>query len=216
MLVAGVDEAGRGPAIGPLVVAAVVIEKQQEELLHSLGVKDSKQLTPKERERQYAELGRLVKECASISIEPHEIDALRDLKSLNEIEAMRIGALLNSLKNKPDSVYVDSPDPICRNFGERIKRYLSFNCRIIAEHKADVNYAVVSAASIIAKVRRDAAVKELEKVYGELGSGYPHDPLTVKFIKEFIQKNNHLPVCARKSWITSQRILDEKFQKKLF
>src|SRR3989344_7069004 len=140
MLIAGVDEAGRGPALGPMVLSIASIEKKDEEKLVKLGVKDSKLLTEKERERQNKELPKILFEFNSVHIGPAEIDQLRDRKSLNEIEAMRIGYLLNSLKTKPDIVYIDSPDPIARNFGKRIEKYISFGLEIRAEHKADLNY----------------------------------------------------------------------------
>ena len=215
MLIAGVDEAGRGPAVGPMVLAVAAIAKRDEEKLVKLGVKDSKQLSPEERVRQHAELKGILSEYSTTHIPPNEIDSLRDRRSLNEIEAMRIGMLLNGLKQKPDVVFVDSPDPIAANFGERIKHYINFSTKIRAEHKADVNYPIVSAASIIAKVERDAVIMELCKCYGEIGSGYPHDPKTISFLCNWVKRHKALPAIARKSWSTSQRIQNTVFQKKL-
>ncbi|MCX6798923.1 MAG: ribonuclease HII [Candidatus Diapherotrites archaeon] len=215
MLIAGVDEAGRGPAVGPMVLAVAAIAKKDEEKLIKLGVKDSKQLSPEERVRQHAVLRGMLSEFNTAHIPPNEIDSLRDRWSLNEIEAMRIGMLLNGLRKKPDVVFVDSPDPIAGDFGERIKRYLNFSTKIKAEHKADVNYPVVSAASIIAKVERDAVIKHLCVQYGEIGSGYPHDPKTIAFLCNWVKRHKALPEIARKSWSTSQGIQDTVFQKKL-
>ncbi len=215
MIIAGIDEAGRGPALGPMVLAVACIEKEKEESLLQIGVKDSKQLSPQQREQQDKQLRSTLFEFGSIHIEAAELDGLMDWKSLNEIEAMRIGMLLNRLKQKPDVVYVDAPDPIARNFAQRIRKYISFNTVIKSEHKADVNYPIVSAASIIAKVERDAAIKELCKQYGDLGSGYPHDPKTISFLCNFIKRNKRLPAIARKSWETNKTIEDGFFQKKL-
>ncbi len=216
MLIAGIDEAGRGPCLGPMVLAVTSIEKSNEEKLIELGVKDSKLLSPKERQRQYSEIKKLVKEFFLTKITAEEIDSLRDRKSLNEVEAMRAGFLLNSLKRKPEVIYVDSPDILSENFGKRIKKYISFDAIIKSEHKADVNYPIVSAASVIAKVERDREIEMLSKKYGDIGTGYPGDEDTIKFIKNYLHQFKSLPAIARKSWLTNQRILDERFQKKLF
>ncbi len=215
MLIAGIDEAGRGPAIGPMVLSIATIEKKNEEKLAKLGVKDSKLLTAKERQKQNKQLPKILHEFNSVHIKAKEIDALRDTKSLNEIEAMRIGFLLNKLKKKPQVAYVDAPDPIAGNFGRRIKKYISFSLEIKSEHKADLNYPIVSAAAIIAKVERDAAIKRLCRRYGNLGSGYPHDPETIAFLCNWVKKNKRLPACARKSWETSRNVEARVFQRKL-
>jgi len=215
MLIAGVDEAGRGPAIGPMVLSIATIEKREEGKLKKLGVKDSKLLPALERQRQRKELPNILHEFNSVRVSAREIDRLRDRKSLNEIEAMRIGYLLNKLKRKPDVVYVDAPDVIEANFAKRIRKYISFNVKIKSEHKADVNYPIVSAASIIAKVDRDKAIERLCKKYGKIGSGYPHDPDTISFLCNWVKKNKKLPGCARKSWETSKNIENRVFQKKL-
>ncbi len=215
MLIAGVDEAGRGPALGPMVLSIATIEKKHEGKLKKLGVRDSKLLPAKERERQNRALPKILHEFNSVHIKAGEIDKLRDRKSLNEIEAMRIGFLLNKLKEKPDVAYVDAPDPTAANFGRRIKKYISFSLEIKSEHKADLNYPIVSAASIIAKVERDAAIKKLCRRYGNLGSGYAHDPETIAFLCNWVKKNKKLPDCARKSWETSKGIEDRVFQCKL-
>ena len=198
-----------------MVIAVSCIEKNDEEKLTEIGVKDSKMLSMKERERQFAEIVRVVKEFSFVRIDAVEIDTLRDWKSLNEVEAMRIGGLLNGLKTKPDLIYVDSPDPISSNFAKRIRKYINFETIIKAEHKADVNYPVVSAASIIAKVERDNSIKELEKEYGTIGSGYPHDEVTITFLKKYLHQYKQLPVIARKSWITTQRLVDDRLQKRI-
>jgi len=215
MLIAGVDEAGRGPALGPLVLGIATIEKKDEGKLKKLGVKDSKLLTDGERKRQLGKLPEILHEFNSVHVKAGEIDRLRDRQSLNEIEAMRIGYLLNGLKKKPDVVFVDSPDPIAGNFAKRIKKYISFSTELRAEHKADTNYLIVGAASIIAKVERDLAIEKLCRRYGKMGSGYPHDPDTISFLCNWVKKNKKLPPFARKSWETSKNIENSVFQKKL-
>ena len=201
--------------MGPMVIAVSCIQKNDEDKLAEIGVKDSKMLSEKERERQIIEITKVVSEFSFVKIDAAEIDELRDRKSLNEVEAMRIGQLLNGLKTKPALVYVDSPDPISSNFAKRIKKYINFDTIIKAEHKADVNYLIVGAASIIAKVERDHSIRELEKEYGTIGSGYPHDELTITFLKKYLHQYNQLPVIARRSWITTQRLVDDKLQKRI-
>ena len=215
MLIAGIDEAGRGPCLGPMVLAIATIEKREEDRLLEIGVKDSKLLTPKMRVQQLAQIQKTVSEFSCARIAAKEIDSLRNRKSLNEIEAMRAGMLLNALKRKPEVVYVDSPDILQENFGKRLKKYISFDTVLKTEHKADANYPVVSAASIIAKVERDKCIEELASKHGKIGSGYSHDKVTIKFLKEFVSKNKKLPSFARKSWLTSQELLNREFQKKI-
>ncbi len=216
MLIAGVDEAGRGPALGPMVLAIAVIDKEDEEKLVEMGVTDSKLLSAAKREAFYPQIKALCKETLAVQIQASEIDDLRLHASLNEIEAMRIGWLLNNLKAKPDVVYVDAPDVIQANFGHRIEKYCDFSPKIVSEHKADLNHVICGAASVIAKVERDEEIKKLAAEFGDLGSGYPHDEVTIRFIKNWLQKHDTLPDFVRKSWETNRRLLDERFQKKLF
>ena|SRR3989344_3477639 len=216
MLIAGIDEAGRGPCLGPLVMAIALIHKEDEEKLVELGVKDSKMLSVKERERQLPEIKKIVVEFHSSHINAEEIDALMARKSLNEIEAMHAGKLINALKERPDVVYIDSPDVVMAEFGKRIEKYVSFPVKIISEHKADVNYPVVSAASVIAKVERDGEIKKISAEYGNVGSGYPHDEVTIRFLKNYLLEHSSLPGFVRQSWQTISFLQNEKFHKKLF
>ncbi|HLC92394.1 MAG TPA: ribonuclease HII [archaeon] len=216
MLIAGIDEAGRGPCIGPLVMAIAVVKKEDEEKLVELGVKDSKMLSVKERERQFPKIKEMLVESHTSHITAEEIDALMKRKSLNEIEAMHAGKLINSLKSRPDVIYIDSPDVVMAEFGKRIEKYVSFPVKIVSEHKADVNYPVVSAASVLAKVERDAEIKKISEEFGEVGSGYPHDEQTIRFLKNYLLHHSELPKIVRHSWQTISSLKNEKFQKKLF
>lgn len=218
MLIAGVDEAGRGPALGPMVLAVAQIEAEEEPLLHEAGARDSKLIPEPERGRLYPLMKETLHDFGTLHLHPSEMDALMESESLNEIEAMKIGVLLNALKTKPEIVYVDSPDPVASHFGRRIHQYLSFSPKIIAEHKADVNYPVVSAASILAKVERDAEIKKLQAQFhsfGNIGSGYSHDERTIAFIRAYVKQFNALPDCARKRWDTNVRLMNERWQTKL-
>jgi len=215
MLIAGVDEAGRGPALGPMVMAIVVASKEQEEQIVSLGVKDSKELSLEKRAELFEKIPGLCEEYVVAVIEPAEINKLMERHSLNEIEAMKIAEMINSLKSKPEMVFVDSPDTIQENFSKRIKKYCSKSLTIKSEHFADRNYPLSSAASVLAKVSRDNAIEELKKEFGDIGSGYPHDPKTIAFIKAWVKEKKELPPMARDKWQTNIRELNACFQKKL-
>jgi len=215
MFLAGVDEAGRGPALGPMAMALVVATKEQEEKLADIGVRDSKELDSKNRVSLVAKIKNLVEEYKVSLVFPGELNSLMLRKSLNEIEAMRIGSMVNSLRVKPEILLVDSPDIVESNFSKRIARYCSARITIKSEHFADRNYPIVSAASILAKVARDAEIERLKGEFGEIGSGYPHDPLTIAFIRKWVEENGSLPPIARTEWETNKRELDRKFQTKL-
>ncbi|MEK6902633.1 MAG: ribonuclease HII [archaeon] len=218
MRIAGVDEAGRGPALGPMVLAVAVIDSEKEHVLKEMGAKDSKVVPLEDRERMYPLLQNELEEFATFHLHAPEMDELMARESLNEIEALKIGYLLNNLKSKPDLVYVDSPDPVASNFAKRIHQYLSYKTKIVAEHKADVHYPVCSAASIIAKVERDREIQKIQaqfSEYGNIGSGYSHDERTITFIQKYIQKHDSLPECARKKWDTNVRLMNARWQTKL-
>ncbi len=199
-----IDEAGRGPVIGPMVIAGVIIDKKIE------GVKDSKQLTKKQREELFKKIIENCIEYNYVILDAKEIDELRKIMSLNEIEAYAIAKLIKKFKNKYNRVFVDSPDVIAERFGNRINNYLGQKIEIIAEHKADIKYYGVSCASIIAKVIRD---KEIEKIEKEnniiIGTGYPHDEQTINVVKKYIKKGEK-PDFIRYSWETTKRIINEK------
>ncbi len=208
-MILGIDEAGRGPVIGPMVIAGVILDCIPE------GVKDSKELTKEERESLFNEICKNCIEYNYVMIQPWEIDEKRRIMSLNELEALKIAELIESFENSPKEIVVDAPDIVADQFALRIKKYLKDPVKIKAEHRADKKYPEVSAASIIAKVVRDREIEKLEEKYGRIGTGYPHDEDTLRFIERWIDENGELPMFARKSWWTSIRLLDKKFQKKL-
>jgi len=212
MKLGGIDEAGRGPVIGPLVIAAVVIDESNLEKLKSLGVKDSKKLTPTKREELFNSIIALLDDYVIIELLPEQIDN-RDV-SLNEFEIKNFVKALNSLKIKPDILYIDAADVKEERFGEIIGKSLNFSPKIIAEHKADAKYPPVSAASILAKVTRDRAIEKLKEKYGEIGSGYPSDPRTRKFLEEYYKKHGEFPPIVRKSWDTLRKIEEKVKEKK--
>ena len=213
MLICGIDEAGRGPVIGPLVSAGVLIEEKDEAKLKALGVKDSKLLTPEQREILYKKIIAVVKDYSVKILQPFQIDAAVNdpVHNLNWLEADSMAEIANELK--PDKIIVDCPSTNIKAFTEYLKKKLKIKAEIIAEHKADLNHPVVSAASILAKVTRD---KEIEKIKDELnkdiGSGYPADPKTQEFLKKNYKK---YPEIFRKSWESYKRLAESKKQKNL-
>ena len=202
-MICGIDEAGRGPVIGPLVIVGACFENENIPILSR--VKDSKQLTAKQREELFPEIIKAAK-YKVIMIQPEEIDARYDNNTnLNKLEVDGFRSIIEHFK--PERTFIDSPYKDC----EKLKRELSLGKKDVVEHKADVNYPVVSAASIIAKVLRDAEIKKIEEKYKvKVGSGYPADPYTI----EFLRKGKKYPF-IRQSWETYKNIVKEKEQSKL-
>jgi len=213
--VLGIDEAGRGPVIGPLIIAGVMIEDGKEAELGA--VKDSKLLKHKDRVSLYHQIT-AHSEFKIIEVSPREIDEALDENNkemnLNWLEAHKQTEIINHFNQ--DIVVIDCPHPVPKKFEEYLKKLISKkNIKYIVEHKADVNYPICSAASIVAKVRREEEMARIQKQYGDTGPGYPANPATQKFIKENWKKH---PEIFRKSWSTFKNIEkanDEK-QKKLF
>ncbi|GAB6102076.1 ribonuclease HII [Thermococcus atlanticus] len=204
MKLGGIDEAGRGPVIGPLVIAAVVVDESGLQRLGELGVRDSKKLSPKRRDSLFNEIIKVLDDYVIIELWPDEIDGREG--TMNELEVDSFIKALNSLKIKPDVLYIDAADVNEGRFGELIGKRLNFYPEIVAEHKADEKYLPVSAASIIAKVRRDRAIEKLREEYGEIGSGYPSDPRTRAFLEEYYRKHGDFPPIVRRSWKTLKKI----------
>ena len=201
--VCGIDDAGRGPMLGPLVIAGISLEKKNIKKLSALGVKDSKKLTPKTREHLYKKIIKIVDNYYIAKISPRSIDASVKKHCLNGLEAKYMAKVVSKLN--PDVSYVDSCDVNPTRFGKEISN-LSDNHKIKSYHRADSRFVVVSAASILAKVTRDRAIMKLRKDHN-LGSGYPSDSVTVKFVTKFYKKNHQMPSFVRKSWKPVQRIM---------
>jgi ribonuclease HII len=205
MLISGVDEAGRGPVLGPMVFSVVVIDEKDKNRLVSMGVTDSKMLSPEMREELFGQVQELAHEFKILSLSAADITEWMKTASLNEVEAVKTAEMLNSLDCVPDVCYVDSPDTIPERYGKNISNLCNNGTKIVAEHKADMTYRVAGAASILAKVTRDRAMVELSKKHGKLGSGYPGDPLTKKWIDEHWEKHKCFPDFVRKKWSTVER-----------
>lgn len=211
MRIAGVDDAGRGSVIGPLVIAGVLIDKENLHTLVDLGVKDSKLLSPRRREQLAEEIRRASLQCHFVALSTSEIDKVvetgRKLRKLNHLEARTMAKVIATLK--PDVAYVDASDVLAERYKQHILENLPFETQIVSEHKADAKYPIVSAASIIAKVERDKAIGKLKERHGDLGSGYITDPKTVTFLEEWVKKFRTYPDFVRKSWKPAKRIKND-------
>ncbi len=211
MLIAGVDEAGRGCVIGPLLVAGVMVTAENLPSLIELGVKDSKLLSPKKREALYPEIISLSQKYQTVKVLPSQIDKVvessRRLHKLNRLEAQTMAQVIEDLK--PNEVYVDAADTVEQRFGNHIRECLKTKTRIVSRHKADRIYPIVSAASIIAKVERDREIDSLRSEYGDFGSGYLTDSKTMIFLKKLLEKNGDYPSFVRKSWKPAKRAKSE-------
>lgn len=213
-LICGIDEAGRGPVIGPMVMSGILIEESDIPKLKSMGVKDSKLLTKKQRNLLFKKIIKTVKQHKIIIIPPKEIDnALEsDDLNLNWLEAHKTAEIINTLK--PDKVIVDSPSNNCEAYTKYLKKLLHNpkSLQLICIHKADVKHQEVGAASILAKVTRDNEMEKIQKKYGNTGPGYTSNKITQKFLKENWEKH---PEIFRQSWISYKNHKQAKFQKTL-
>lgn len=212
MLVAGVDDAGRGSVIGPLVIAGVLLKEEEIHKFVQLGVKDSKLLSPRRREMLAVEIKRIALKHSVIKLSPKDIDKVvqtgRKLHRLNRLEAQTMAKVIELLK--PDIAYVDASDVLEERFKQHISECLPFRVEIVSEHKADMRYPIVSAASIIAKVERDMEIAELKEKYGDFGCGYPTDPKTISFLQQCLKEFGKYPDFVRKSWKTAKKAKSEK------
>lgn len=206
MIVCGVDDAGRGSVLGPLVIAGISIERSKIKHLSKIGVRDSKQLSPAMRENLYKKIIDIVDDYYVVKIPPRLIDRSVRKNQLNNLEAQYMAKVISKLK--PDSSYVDSCDVNQIRFGKKISK-LAQSGRIYSRHHADSKFAVVSAASIIAKVNRDKEIAKLRKKY-DLGSGYPSDSKTMRFVRDWIFTYKKTPQFVRASWKPVKILLNKK------
>ncbi len=201
----GVDEAGRGAWVGPLVVGAVAIRADELARLEAAGAEDSKALRPTEREEVYARMEPFAR-FASIELAPAEIDRFVRQGRLNELEARAFGEVVRPFA--PALVRVDACDTNPRRFGSAVARFAGPGFRVVSRHHADADDPLVGAASIVATVRRDRAVRRLADELGaDLGSGYPSDPVTVAYVRQSTAGARRLPEWLRSSWATTQRVI---------
>ncbi len=222
MLILGIDDAGRGPVIGPMVLAGCLMHEELGKKWKKAGVKDSKQVQKQKRE----ELARKIKEEAvayHISITPPaEIDSrLKTGMNLNRLEALKAAEIINNInllhRHEPIRVIVDCPSPNTVAWQKTLQSYIENkdNLEIFCEHKADVNHVACSAGSLLAKTTRDAEIENLKELLGvDFGSGYPSDPVTMKFLTEHWQEYRKDSI-FRETWQTFKTEQEKKIQKKI-
>jgi ribonuclease HII len=198
----GVDEAGKGAVLGPLVVAAVACHTPGD--LDGIPVKDSKVLRPAERTRLSGLITASLPSSVLV-IDAGDIDILRRCGSMNLIMARAHARVIAELR--PHRAYVDACDVIASRYGRTVAACLDFPCKVTAEHHADENRPIVSAASIVAKAARDRIVSDLAASFGEIGSGYPSDERTIAFLGQYIRDFGKPPSCARASWETTRALV---------
>ena len=222
--ITGIDEAGRGSIIGPLVIAGVCANKETIKEFKKIGIKDSKKLTRKDRERFAKIIIQKSNECSIRKLSPKKIDRAVMLRKknknrklnfqaknyggLNELEACAMSSILNKLNS--EIAFIDSCDVNPKRFKIKIKSLMQKKIKMYSLHKADEIYTIVSAASILAKCIRDKEIYTLQRRYGLIGSGYPSDNKTRVFLKTWNLKNDNKPNFSRKSWKTWDKILKNK------
>lgn len=203
MDILGIDEAGRGSVLGPMVIAGVIVPEKMEKVLERMGVKDSKRLVPHRRTILSRKLKKMF-EYEIVVISAREIDEMRaEGINLNEIEKNAMESIL--IKMNPEKAIVDAVDVKAERFQENLRKDTGVN--VIAEHKADDKYIEVSAASIIAKAERDKQIEEINKEFiksGGIGSGYPSDPKTKDFLTNYTY--DEMPDFVRRSWATVAKL----------
>lgn len=208
-MLAGIDEAGRGPVFGPMVVAGVAVEDDAE--LRGLGVKDSKKLTPAARETLAPRIKRLAK-WHVVVLHAEELNLRMARQTLNEIEVDAFGDIARRLGLA--DYFLDAADTDEQRFGRLVSMRAEMPTdRFVSKHKGDDLFPVCSAASILAKVTRDREVRHLERVLQSelampLGSGYPTDAVTIAFLTEYARRFGHMPVHTRKHWTTVDGVME--------
>ena len=218
-LILGIDDAGRGPVIGPMVLAGCLIDEQTEKEFKSLGVRDSKMLTPRRREF----LEKKIKEKATaFKLEITHASEIDDKNksgiNLNDVEALMVVKIINRINKgfKKIKVVIDCPSPNRIKWRESIVTKIKnlSNLEVVCEHKADKNHVSVSAASILAKQKREREMDIIRKNYKHVGSGYSSDPKTKTFLEKNIKTLNDKGL-FRKSWSTWKKAASKSKQKKL-
>lgn len=203
MGVVGIDEAGKGPVIGPMIIAAVRLPAGSDV---PASVVDSKRLDPADR----TDLAARIQSIAGLTVSrvAVPVDVIDNPGTdMNSLTVAGQAAALNAVAEPEDTVIADAGDVDSDRFARRIADRAWRDVAIVAEHGADDSYPVVSAASILAKVRRDAEIAGLANQYGAVGSGYPSDPTTQEFLRDWVDHHGTLPDCARASWATSKEVL---------
>jgi ribonuclease HII len=196
----GVDEAGKGPVLGPMVAACVVGDPAALP-----AVDDSKALSAARRETLAGQL----RDDSGVQISVARVPTERIDDPTTDMNTLTVAAHAETLEQVASGLsgVVDACDTNADRFARRVEEKVDTSLEIHAEHAADETYPLVSAASVIAKVERDKAIDALQREYGDVGSGYPSDPTTRAFLEEYVEEHGQLPACARTSWKTSKDVI---------
>lgn len=209
-IICGVDEAGRGSLLGPIIVAGISVSKKSISELVEKGIKDSKLLSPKKRQILFGHVIGLAESICICKIGIEDIDFYVSKNNLNLLEAEAMAITIGGMDSY--KTYVDSCDVNPSRYKRTINSFLKGNnTKVISMHHADRLNVVVSGASIIAKVIRDSEISKIRLKYGDVGSGYPSDKKTMKFVREWFEQNREIPPFARRSWKPAQLILSRSF-----
>lgn len=220
MLTLGIDDAGRGPVIGPMILAGCLVDEKTEKEFKKLGIKDSKDLTQKRRELFEEKIKQSSETFEIVLATPNDIEEKNKQGiKLNEFEALMAAKIINKINKgyKKIKVVIDCPSTTISKWTDYLKLKIKnlSNLEIICEHKADRNHVSVSAASILAKCVREKEIQKIRDLYGnEVGTGYPSDPLTCKFLEKNALKYKDKGI-FRKTWSSWQRACDNLKQNKL-
>jgi ribonuclease HII len=201
----GVDEAGKGPVMGSMFVAAV---RAPDGRIPD-GIDDSKRLTEAARESLADRLradDRVT--IGLVEISPDRIDA----ENMNDLTVKAHAEAIDAIAHPGDRGHCDAADVDAERFRSRIEDRIDTDVTIEASHGADADSALVGAASIIAKSERERHVETLEDRFGEVGSGYPSDPTTRTFLRQYFSEHGVFPPLTRTSWSTCATIRAEAEQ----
>ncbi|MCA9487451.1 MAG: ribonuclease HII [Nanoarchaeota archaeon] len=221
MLVMGIDDAGRGPVMGPMILAGCLMTEEVEKKLKKEGVKDSKALTQKRRE--FFEK-KIKDSCETFEVEiayPKDIDGSNESGTkLNELEAQMVAKIINKINKGYGKikVIIDCPSVSISKWTDYLRMRIKnlSNLELVVKHKADRDHPVVSSASVIAKCTREREMDKLREEFGEeIGSGYPSDPLTMRYLEQNAMKQKDSGL-FRRTWITWKQAYDKLKQEKLF
>ncbi len=197
--ICGIDEAGRGCIIGPLIMSGILINEEDVFKLKELGVKDSKLLTKRQRDYLYKEIKKIVKDYKTFIVPVEEIDDALNSQNLNlnRLEAINTAKIINHLK--PDKVIIDCPSPNKEEYKNYLRTFLKHEAELMIEHKADLNFIECASASVLSKFIREEEIEKIKKkIKEDFGSGYMSDERTQKFLKENYEKHDGI---FRKSWL---------------
>lgn len=197
----GADEAGKGPVLGSMFAAAI----RAPAAAIPDGVDDSKRLPPARREEIAATLR--ADDRVEIGVAEVPVSRIDGGADMNTLTVAAQAAAVAAVARDGDGGVLDAGDVSAERFARRVIERVPADVDLRAEHGADESYLLVSAASVLAKVERDAHVARLAETYGDVGSGYPSDPTTREFLRNYVEANGALPDCARRSWSTCGDVL---------